>query len=63
MSVNPVAAVVVRPPAVVISAIIRIPPVIAVITAWIITVIPRIAVIAISVRGVTESDSDSSDPD
>ena len=58
MSVNPVAAVVVRPPAVVISAIIRIPPVIAVITAWIITVIP---VIAISVRGVTESDS--SDPD
>ncbi len=46
MSVNPVAAVVVRPPAVVISAIIRIPP-----------------VIAISVRGVTDSDSDSSDPD
>ena len=59
--VNPVAAVVVRPPAVV--AIIRRPPVITVITTWVIPIISRISVIAVTVCGITEANSDSSDPD
>jgi hypothetical protein len=63
VSVNPVAAVVVRPPAVVVSAVIRIAPVIAVVATWVITVISRISVIAIPVRGVTESNSYASDSD
>jgi len=53
VSVNPVAAVVVRPPGIVISAIVRIPTVIAV---WVIAVISRIPVIAIPVRRIADSD-------
>jgi hypothetical protein len=55
--VNPLAAVVVRPPAVV-SAIIRRPPVI---TTWVIP-ISRIPV-AITICGITDAYSDSSYPD
>jgi len=54
MTMNPVPAVVIRTPTVVVSAVIWIAPVIAVIAAWVITV---------PVCGITESDSDSSDPD
>jgi hypothetical protein len=61
MLVNAMAAVVVRPSGIVRSVIWR-PPVIAVIAARIITVVPRISV-AIPVRGITESDPYSSDPD
>ena len=50
VSVNPVTAVVVRPPSVVISAVIWIAPVIA--------VIPWVAVITVTVGRVTESDTD-----
>jgi len=46
VSVNPVTAVVVRPPSVVISAVIWIAPVIAVITSWIISIVPWVTVIA-----------------
>ena len=56
MAVDSVAAVV-RPPIIVVSAVIRIPTVIAV---W---VIPRVAVIAVPIGGITEPDSNSSDAD
>ena len=63
--VNPVAAVapvVVRPPAVV-TAIIRRPPVITVITTRVIPIsISRVSV-AVTISGITEANSDSSDPD
>jgi hypothetical protein len=48
---------------VVIRSVIRIPPVIAVIAAWVITVIARIPVIAVPVSRITESDPNSSDSD
>ena len=57
------AAVVVRPPSVVIASVIRRPTVVAVIAAWVIAIRARIAVIAVPVRRVTESNSDSSNPD
>jgi hypothetical protein len=63
VSVNPIAAVVIRPARVLRSGI-RIATVVAVIAPGIITIIvSRVSVVAVSVRGVTESDSHSSDPD
>jgi hypothetical protein len=56
VSVNPVAAIVVRPPTVVVGPIVRIPAVIR-------PIIARIAVVAVTIRGVTESNSHSSDSD
>jgi hypothetical protein len=48
---------------VVIRSVIRIPPVVAIIAAWVITVIPRITVIAVPISRITESDPNSSDSD
>jgi hypothetical protein len=63
MLVSSVAAVIVRPPTVVICPVIRISTVIAVIAARIVSIsVPWIAVITVPVTGVTESDSDASDP-
>ena len=50
---------VVRGPRVVVSAVIWIAPIIAVIAAWVISVVTRITVVAVC----GESDSDGSDPD
>jgi hypothetical protein len=61
MLVNSMAAVIVRPPSVVVGSVIRIATVVAVIASRIVSVVSRISVIAVS--GVTKSDSDSSDPD
>jgi hypothetical protein len=57
------AAVVVRPPRVIIRSVIWRAPVIAVVAAWVITIISRISVVAVTICGITEADSDSSDPD
>ena len=54
--VNPVAAIVVRPPTVVVGPVVRITTVIR-------PIIARIPVVAISVRGLTKSNSHSSDSD
>jgi hypothetical protein len=59
MLVITVAAVVIGPATVVIRSVIRITPVVA---ARVITIISRISV-AVSVCGITETDSDSADPD
>ena len=55
VSVNAVTAVVVRPPSVVISAVIWIAPVIAVITSWIISIVPWVTVIADPDRNLSVS--------
>jgi hypothetical protein len=54
---------VVRRPIVIVCSVIRIPTVIVIIATGIIPVISRVAVVAVPVCRVTESDSDSSDPD
>jgi hypothetical protein len=63
VAVNSVAAVVVRPPSVVIRSIIWRTPIIAVIAARVVSIVPRITVVAVSVGRVTESNSYSSNPD
>ena len=60
MLVISMAPVVVRPPRVVIGSVIWRTPVVA---AWVITIISRISVVAVTICGITEADSDSSDPD
>jgi len=60
MLVSSMVAVVVRPPRIVVSPVIRIA---TVVTIRIIPVIPRIAGIAIPIGWVTESDSNLSDAD
>jgi hypothetical protein len=57
MTIDPVPVVVVRAAAIVVSPVIRIAPV-AIIAPWIISVVPWITVIAVSVRGITDPDSD-----
>jgi hypothetical protein len=59
--VNSMAAIIVRPPSVVIASVIRIATVVAVIAPWVVSIVTRIT--AISVCRVTESDSYSPDPD
>jgi hypothetical protein len=54
---------VIRRPVVIVCSVIRVPTVRVIIATGIIPVISRIAVIAVPVCGVTESDSDSSDAD
>jgi hypothetical protein len=62
MFVISMAAVMIRPPGVVIGSVIWRTPVIAV-AAWVITIISRISVVAVTICGITEADSDSSDSD
>jgi hypothetical protein len=64
MLVNSMTAVVVRPARVVICPVIWITPapVIAVVAAGVIPIIPRISVVAVTICGITEPDSDASDP-
>ena len=63
MFVISIAAVVVRPPSVVVSSIVWVAPVIAIVATRVIPVISRVSVVAVPVRGVTKSDSNSSDAD
>jgi len=57
VSVNPVAAVVVRPPTVVVGPVVRITPVITV------RIIARIAIVAVTIGRITESNSNSPNSD
>ena len=66
MLVSSIASVVIRPPSIIRRSVTRIwiTAIVAVIAARVIPIpVPRVSVVAVTIRGITESDSDSSDPD
>ena len=58
------AAVVVRPPTIIRRSVVWITTVVAVIAARVITIpISWVSIVTVTISGITEADSDSSDPD